>query len=72
VSQDTGPARESMTPKLPPPDPHESLGMSPSGGTRMPAPAAMFVMGPPSPEVDRAADAILALRPGALIVFASD
>ena len=61
-----------MKPKLPPPDPHESLGMAPVAGQRMTAPAAVFVKGPPSPEVDRVADAILDLRPGALIVVARD
>jgi hypothetical protein len=58
-----------MTPKLPPPDPYESLGMAPSGERPMSAPAAVFVKGPPSPEVDRISDAILNLRPGALIVL---
>jgi hypothetical protein len=38
----------------------------------MAAPAAVFAMGPPSPEVDRLAEAILDLRPGALIVVAQD
>jgi hypothetical protein len=38
----------------------------------MPAPTAVFLSGPPSPEADRLADAILALRPGALIVVAGD
>ena len=61
-----------MTPKLPPPDPNESLGMAPTGGQRMSAPAAVFVSGPPSPEVDRLSGAILDLRPGALIVVARD
>ena len=61
-----------MKPKFPPPDPHESLGMAPAGGQRMSAPAAVFVNGPPSPEVDRVSGAILSLRPGALIVFARD
>ena len=38
----------------------------------MPAPAAVFAMGPPSPEVDRISSKILDLRPGALIVVARD
>ena len=38
----------------------------------MAAPAAVFAMGPPSPEADRLAEAILDLRPGALIVVAQD
>jgi predicted glutamine amidotransferase len=62
----------SMQPKLPPPDPYESLGMGPLEGRRMSAPAAVFVMGPPSPEVDRVSDAILDLGPGVLIVLAPD
>ena len=59
-----------MPPKLPPPDPNESLHTGFGEGRCMPGPAAVFVKGPPSPEVDRLADAILALRPGALIVLA--
>jgi hypothetical protein len=39
---------------------------------RMPAPTAVFVMGPASPESDRAADRFLDLRPGLLIVVARD
>ena len=46
--------------------------MAPVAGQRMTAPAAVFVKGQPSPEVDRVADAILDLRPGALIVVARD
>ena len=46
--------------------------MPAAGGERMPAPAAMFLKGPPSPEVDRLSEAILDLRPGALIVLAQD
>jgi hypothetical protein len=38
----------------------------------MPAPTAVFVMGPASPESDRVADGILDLRPGLLIVVAPD
>jgi hypothetical protein len=59
-------------PELPAPDPHESFELSPTGGMRVPAPTAMFVMGPASPESDRIADAILDLRPGLLIVLARD
>jgi len=61
-----------MRPNLPPPDPYESLGMGPSGDNPMTSPAAVFVMGPPSPEVDRISSKILDLRPGALIVVARD
>src|SRR3954463_307384 len=63
-------ARAPMSPKLPPPDPYESLELAPTGGQRVPAPTAVFVMGPASPESDRAADGILDLRPGVLIVVA--
>jgi hypothetical protein len=53
---------------LPPPDPYESLGPAPRGEERLPAPIVVFAGGPPSPEVERTSDAILAARPGALIV----
>lgn len=53
---------------LPPPDPYESLEMSPTGGRRLAAPTALFVGGPASPETDRVADRVLDLRPGVLIV----
>jgi hypothetical protein len=46
--------------------------MAPDGENPMTAPAAVFVMGPPSPEVDRVSGKILDLRPGALIVVARD
>jgi hypothetical protein len=59
-------------PELPAPDPHESFEPSPTGGMRVPAPTALFVMGPASPETDRIADEILDLRPGLLIVLARD
>jgi hypothetical protein len=59
-------------PKLPPPDPHESFEPSPTGGVRVPAPTAVFVMGPASPESNRVADGFLDLRPGLLIVVARD
>jgi hypothetical protein len=35
---------------------------------RLPAPAAIFIKHAPTPEADRLAEAILKLRPGALIV----
>jgi hypothetical protein len=54
--------------KLPPPDPNESLGMEPVAQTRLSAPTAVFVLGTPSPQSDRASDALLDLRPGLLIV----
>ena len=61
-----------MSPQLPPPDPYESLGMSPEGENPLPGPAAVFVNGQPSAEVDRLSNALLELRPGALIVLAKD
>jgi hypothetical protein len=57
-----------MGPDLPPPDPYESLELEPAGAARLQAPTAVFLGGPPSPEVDRLSDAILDARPGALIV----
>jgi hypothetical protein len=61
-----------MTPRLPDPDPHESLGLEPVDGIRLLAPTAVFTMGRPSPETDRLSDAMLDLRPGVLIVVAAD
>jgi hypothetical protein len=58
--------------KLPPPDPNESLGMEPVGEARLSAPTVVFAMGRPSPQTDRASDAVLDLRPGLLIVVDSD
>jgi hypothetical protein len=57
--------------KLPPPDPFESLGMSPPDDYRMEAPAAFYVDGAPTPSAKRLANAFLDHRPGALIVVAS-
>jgi hypothetical protein len=54
--------------RLPPPDPFESLIAPPSGDVPMPGPAAVFLGGTPSSEVERLSDAILAARPGALVV----
>ena len=59
-----------MQPRLPPPDPYESFEMAPTGGRRVSAPTAVFVMGPASPENDRVADRVLDMRPGVLIVVA--
>jgi len=59
-----------MTPKLPPPDPNESL-TDPLAGRPLPAPTAVF-LAPPSPEVDGVADRVLDLRPGLLIVVARE
>jgi hypothetical protein len=56
--------------KLPPPDPFESLGMSPPDGYRLEAPVVYYVSGPPTPAAKRVSDVILNVRPGALIVVA--
>jgi hypothetical protein len=61
-----------VTFRLPLPDPFESPIVAPSGDVRMPAPATVFVGGAPTPAVDRLSDAILAARPGALVVFVRD
>jgi hypothetical protein len=57
-----------MHPQLPPPDPHEG------GGDALPSlelaePATWFPLGPPSDAGKRLADAVLAYRPGALLVY---
>ena len=51
--------------KLPPPDPNEFRG---TPGMRLQAPAVIFLKHAPTREADRLADAIIAVRPGALIV----
>jgi hypothetical protein len=56
-------------PKLPPPDPNESL-VEPTMPAPLPAATALFPLGPPSQEADRVADRLLDLRPGLLIVLA--
>jgi hypothetical protein len=56
---------------LPPPDPFESPDLFPPDHGRLPASTALFLNGRPSREVDRLADAILAARPGALVVVLS-
>jgi len=58
--------------RLPLPDPFESLGLAPDRDMPMPGPVAVFLAGPPGPEAERLSDAILALRPGALIVISRD
>jgi hypothetical protein len=55
--------------RLPPPDPHESPLVL-DGHGRLPVATVVFAAGPPSPESDRAADRLLDLRPGLLIVVA--
>jgi hypothetical protein len=57
---------------FPPPDPNESLGLSPDTEMPLSGPTVFFAAGPPSDETDRIADAIVDMRPGALIVFARD
>jgi hypothetical protein len=57
-----------MGSQLPPPDPFESLGWSPTESLQMHAPAAVYICGPPTPEAKRIANVILDLRPGALII----
>ena len=57
-----------VAPRLPPPDPHESLDGSP--GVSLAAPTAVFLAGPATPDADRAAGAFLDLRPGLLLVVA--
>jgi hypothetical protein len=54
--------------KLPPPDPYEYFGTPPDGDVPIPGPTAVFLDGSPSPTGDRLSDALLAWRPGALIV----
>ena len=57
-----------MEPKLPPPDPNESLGLTPEADLAIADPTVVYAAGPPSAEVDRIADRIIAFRPGALFV----
>jgi hypothetical protein len=52
---------------LPPPDPNEAFEPN---GLELSEPAAVFLTGPPTPEEDRLAAAILDWRPGALVVVA--
>jgi hypothetical protein len=61
-----------MHPRLPPPDPYESLGLSPDTEMPLTGPTVFFAAGPPSPAADRIAEAIVDMRPGVLIVFARD
>jgi hypothetical protein len=43
--------------------------MQPGDDAPLRAPTVVFATGPPSPQADRASDAILDLRPGLLIVL---
>jgi hypothetical protein len=58
--------------KLPPRDPYESSAQGPPPNASLPAPTAIFMCGPPSPEADRLSDMILDFRPGALFVASHD
>jgi len=60
-----------MAVPLPPPDPNESFGFPSDEEWPLPGPAAVFLAGPPSAEANRISDALLKLRPGALIIVAS-
>ena len=62
--------RPTVKPRLPPPDPNESLGMAPAAELDMLGPTAVFPLGSPGRETERLAKQILDLRPGALIVVA--
>ena len=55
---------------IPPPDPFEPVG--PPDGFSVAAPMTMFIRGTPSRAGDRLADAIVAARPGLLIVCVID
>jgi hypothetical protein len=55
-----------MTPRFPAPDPFESPVGEPA--LAIPAPTAVFLSGPPTPELDRMSDAILAVRPGVVFI----
>ena len=46
--------------------------MQPVGETRLSTSTVVFALGAPSPQTDRASDAVLELRPGLLIVVESD
>jgi hypothetical protein len=60
-----------MSPKLPPPDPHESLGLTPPGDVSVALPTAVFLRDGGTAEAERLSDAILDLRPGVLVVCAA-
>jgi hypothetical protein len=55
--------------RLPPPDPNESFEPQ---GLQLSSPAAIFLMGPPSPAADSLSSAVLDWRPGALVIAAHD
>jgi hypothetical protein len=57
--------------RLPPPDPHESLGMQPADAVGVSLPTVVFAAGSPSLRDERVSDDVLDLRPGILIVVGS-
>jgi hypothetical protein len=57
--------------RLPPPDPHESLGMQPVDALGVSLPTVVFAGGSPSLLDERVSDEVLDLRPGMLIVVGS-
>jgi hypothetical protein len=61
-----------VEPRLPPPDPHESLGLTPDVEIGIAEPTAVFATGPPNGDVEQLAESILDFRPGMLFVFARD
>ena len=54
--------------QLPPPDPYESFGRPPDEDVPMLSPAVVHLKGAPSEQGGRISAAVLAWRPGALIV----
>jgi len=59
-----------MHPRIPPPDPYEFLISEPSGDSPMAASTTVFSTGRPTAAGERLADAIVSVRPGALVVVA--
>jgi hypothetical protein len=57
--------------RLPPPDPHESLGMQPVDALGVSLPTVVFAAGNPSLRDDQISNHVLDLRPGILIVVGS-
>jgi hypothetical protein len=57
--------------RLPPPDPHESLGMQPVDVGGVSLPTVVFAAGSPSLLDDQISNDVLDLRPGILIVVGS-
>ena len=57
-----------MPPPMPAPDPFEPSWAPPDPELPIASPMAVFMMGPPTPEIDRLSDAILAARPGVVFI----